>query len=122
MDNSQPMDLRFPDIEILAMIVEEKNEKDLAKWIMLFDGVSNVTGCGIGAVLMSPEKNAILFTTKLYFEFTNNVTEYEACTMGIQAVIDMRIKRLQVYGDSQLVIRQLNDEWETKDDKLILYY
>ncbi|XP_038680943.1 uncharacterized protein LOC119981873 [Tripterygium wilfordii] len=42
--------------------------------------------------------------------------------MGIQAAIDVGIKKLQVYGDSQLVIWQLCDKWETKDAKLVPYY
>ncbi|XP_038678394.1 uncharacterized protein LOC119979838, partial [Tripterygium wilfordii] len=121
-DDTQSMDLKFPDIDVMTVSIEEGNQKDLAKWTMLFDGASNIMGCGIGVVLISPDENIIPFTAKLYFECTNNVAEYEACTMGIQAAIDMGIRRLQVYGDSQLVIRQLNDEWETKDDKLIPYY
>ncbi|XP_038679469.1 uncharacterized protein LOC119980745, partial [Tripterygium wilfordii] len=121
-DDAQSMDLKFPDIDVMTVSIEEGNQKDLAKWTMLFDGASNIMGCGIGAVLISPDENIIPFTAKLYFECTNNVAEYEACTMGIQVAIDMGIRRLQVYGDSQLVIRQLNDEWETKDDKLIPYY
>ncbi|XP_038699645.1 uncharacterized protein LOC119996937 [Tripterygium wilfordii] len=42
--------------------------------------------------------------------------------MGIQAAVDVGVKKLQVYGDSQLVIRQLCDEWETRDAKLVPYY
>lgn len=35
--------------------------------------------------------------------------------------IEWRIKELQVYGDSQLVIIQVNDEYQTKYDKLMQY-
>ena len=31
------------------------------------------------------------------------------------------IKKLTVYGDSALVICQLNGEWETRDSKLVPY-
>ncbi|XP_027348294.1 uncharacterized protein LOC113859811 [Abrus precatorius] len=47
--------------------------------------------------------------------------EYEACTMGIQATIESKVKVLEVYGDSALVIHQLKGEWETGDAKLIPY-
>ncbi|XP_027337434.1 uncharacterized protein LOC113851151 [Abrus precatorius] len=47
--------------------------------------------------------------------------EYEACTVGIQAVMESKIKVLEVYGDSALVIHQLKGEWETWDAKLIPY-
>ena len=51
----------------------------------------------------------------------NNMAEYEACALGIQAAIDFNVKSLKVYGDSALVIHQLRGEWETRDHKLIPY-
>ena len=53
------------------------------------------------------------FMTRLDFNCTNNVVEYEACVTGLQAAIDKGIKELEVYGDSTLVIYQLLGEWET---------
>ncbi|KAK5795375.1 hypothetical protein PVK06_036637 [Gossypium arboreum] len=41
--------------------------------------------------------------------------------MGICAAIERKIKVLEVYGDSALVIFQLKGEWETRDPKLINY-
>ena len=41
--------------------------------------------------------------------------------MGIKATIDMRIKFLDVYGDSALVISQIKGEWDTKHLNLIPY-
>jgi len=32
------------------------------------------------------------------------MAEYEACILGIEEAIDMRIKHLDIYGDSALVI------------------
>ncbi|NAW06160.1 ribonuclease HI family protein, partial [Salmonella sp. gx-f8] len=59
--------------------------------------------------------------SKLDFDCTNNMVEYEACIMGIRVAIKRKIKALKVYGDSALVIYQLKGEWETKDPKLISY-
>ena len=88
---------------------------------MYFDGASNALGRGVGAVLISPEGNHCPFTAKLSFDCTNNVAEYEACVLGLQATIERKIKSLTVYGDSALVICQLNGEWETRDSKLVPY-
>ena len=79
------------------------------------------SGRGIGSVLISPKGNHCPFTAKLSFECTNNVAEYEACVLGLQAAIEKKIKSLNVYGDSVLVICQLNGEWETQDSKLVPY-
>lgn len=35
--------------------------------------------------------------------------------------IEWDITKLHIYGDSQLVINQINDEYQTKDDKLMPY-
>ena len=88
---------------------------------MYFDGASNALGRGVGAVLISPKGNHCPFTAKLSFNCTNNVAEYEACVLGLQAAIKKKIKKLTVYGDSALVICQLNGEWETRDSKLVPY-
>ena len=49
------------------------------------------------------------------------MAEYEACIMGIKAAIDMRIKFLNIYGDSALVISQIKGEWDTNHPNLIPY-
>ncbi|XP_038716021.1 uncharacterized protein LOC120009476 [Tripterygium wilfordii] len=51
----------------------------------------------------------------------------ERCTLVFDGSSNMvghnnEIRKLQVYGDSQLVICQLNDEWKTKDEKSIPYH
>ncbi|XP_016901285.2 uncharacterized protein LOC107991219 [Cucumis melo] len=88
---------------------------------MLFDGASNELGHGIGVVLISPEGKIFSLTTKLCFECTHNITEYEACIMGLQVACDMRIKKLKVLGDSMLMIHQVKEEWEIRDAKLVPY-
>ncbi|KAG8490478.1 hypothetical protein CXB51_013617 [Gossypium anomalum] len=76
---------------------------------------------GIGAVLVSPNGDHYPFIYKLDFDCTNNMAEYEAFIMGLQAAIERGIKTLEVYEDSALVIYQLRGEWETRDPKLINY-
>ena len=53
------------------------------------------------------------FTAKLNFDCTNNVAEYEACIMGLQAAITKKVKNLKVYRDLALVIYQLRGDWLT---------
>ncbi|XP_050892959.1 uncharacterized protein LOC127098407 [Lathyrus oleraceus] len=49
------------------------------------------------------------------------MAECEACIFGLEAAIDLKIKILEVYGDSALVICQIRGEWEVRDPKLIPY-
>ncbi|XP_017416451.2 uncharacterized protein LOC108327238 [Vigna angularis] len=117
----QPMQPEFPDEDIMALFEENKEDRNEKAWTVLFDGASNVMGHGIGAVLISPERQYIPMTARLCFSYTNNIAEYEACAMGIRAAIESKAKILDVYGDSALVIHQLKGEWETRDTKLIPY-
>ena len=99
---------------------KEKLEKTGRK--LYFDGASNILGHEIGGVLVTSKGKYCPFMTRLDFNYTNNVAEYEACVMGLHAAIDKEVKELKVYGDSALVIYQLQREWETREPRLILYH
>ena len=120
-EDYQPMQPEFPDEDIMALFATEEYNDDERKWTLFFDGSSNALGHGIGAVLISPEKQYIPMTARLCFDCTNNIAEYEACAMGIRAAMEWKVERLNVYGDSALVIHQIKGEWETRDQKLIPY-
>lgn len=55
------------------------------------------------------------------FPCTNNIAEYEVLVIGIKMALEWNITELQVYGDSQLIINQVNDEYNPKDEKLMPY-
>ncbi|KAK5833200.1 hypothetical protein PVK06_017017 [Gossypium arboreum] len=112
----EPLNFDFPNEELMCIVMTEDSP-----WKLNFDGVSNAVGNGIGVVLVSLNGDHYPFTCKLDFDCTNNMTEYEACIMGLQAAIERGIKTLEVYGDSALVVYQHRGEWETKDPKLINY-
>jgi len=109
LNDYQPMHPEFPDEDIMALF-EEKLDKDRDKWIVWFDGASNVLGHGVGAALVSPNNQCIPFTARLGFDCTNNMAKYEACALAVQAAIDFNVKLLKVYGDLALVIHQPRGE------------
>ena len=111
----------FPDEDMMTFFGEEVQDEDRDKWIGLFEDASNALGHGVGAILVSPNEQFIPFIARLGFDCTNNIAECEACALGIQAEIDFKVKLLEVYGDSTLVIHQLKGEWETIDPKLVPY-
>ncbi len=49
---------------------------------------------------------------------TNNEAEYEAILWGTQKVLDRSCDHLTVFSDSELVVRQVNGEYATKDDRM----
>ncbi|XP_071918873.1 uncharacterized protein [Coffea arabica] len=91
-------------------------------WRLFFDGASNSLGAGIGAVLVSPEGKHYPATAKLRFPCTNNMAEYEACIFGLKMALDMDIKDLIAFSDSDLLVHQTLKQWETRDSKIMLYH
>lgn len=79
-------------------------------------------GSGVGIFLVKPQRDCISKSYKIAFSCTNNITEYKVLITGLRLAIQWRINEFQVYGDSQLVIKQVNDEYQTKDDKLLPYH
>lgn len=121
------MKFEFPDADVLFMDQyfnsqnPDEGPEPGARWTLVFDGASNAVDNGIGAIITSLIGFHILFTSRHCLDCTNNASEYEACIMGLEVVIDMRIKFLEVYGDSSLVICQINGDWETRHPNLIPY-
>ena len=44
---------------------------------------------------------------------TNNTTEYEGLLAGLRIAADLGVKKLIVRGDSQLVVRQVNKDYQS---------
>jgi ribonuclease HI len=60
-------------------------------------------------VLIDPASNTTLIACRLEFECTNNTTEYEALLQGLRKELDLRIQNLTVFGDLEVVVRQVKN-------------
>ncbi|WJZ82819.1 hypothetical protein VitviT2T_002544 [Vitis vinifera] len=52
----------------------------------------------------------------------NNIVEYEVCILGFETTLELEIIQIEVFGDSNLVLRQIQGDWKTKDVKLRPYH
>ena len=71
---------------------------------MFFYGASSKEGVGVGVVFIYPTQEIISLSYKIEFEATNNVAEYEALVLGLQAAKDMGIEEITVFGDFELIV------------------
>lgn len=55
-------------------------------------------------------------------ECSNNEAEYEALILGLLLALSMKEHSLRAHGDSQLVVRQINNIYEVRKPKLVPYY
>jgi ribonuclease HI len=90
-------------------------------WKMYFDGSLNIDGVGAGVLFISLNKDELRYVLRLHFSTSNNTTEYEAYLHGTRIVVELSVKRLYVYGDSALVINQLNKDWDMTSEKMDAY-
>jgi ribonuclease HI len=88
---------------------------------MYFDGSYTLKRAGAGVVLIPPEGNTLKYAIQLGFPATNNITEYEGLVTGLRLAKDLGIRRLLIRGDSQLVAKQVQKEYDCNSDKMAEY-
>jgi len=90
-------------------------------WTMYFDGSLKLGGGGTGVLFISPKGEQLKYVFQILFEVSNNEAEYEALLHGLRMAISLGIKRLLVYGDSLLVVQQVNKEWDINKETMDTY-
>jgi hypothetical protein len=90
-------------------------------WTLYFDGSVMKTGAGAGLLFVSLLREHMRYAVRLHFPASNNMDEYEALLCGLKIAVEIGIKRLDVRGDSQLVIDQVMKNASCHDDKMEVY-
>jgi len=89
---------------------------------MYFDGATRYDGTRAGVVFVSLEKHVLSCSFVLTQSCSNNIAEYQVLILGLQMAIEMRIKDLNIYVNSSLVIKKLLKEYEIKKYDLVSYH
>jgi ribonuclease HI len=88
---------------------------------MYFDGSLMKKGINVGLVFVSSLRVCMKYMVRLHFPASNNVVEYEALMNGLRIAIELGIRRLDIQGDSQLVIDQVMKELSCHNAKMAAY-
>jgi ribonuclease HI len=123
--DDSPLVVELPDEEVFSVEVEPP-------WELYFDGASRIETdpdgastrrAGAGIVFKTPQGGTIYHSFSLLKEeCSNNEAEYEALLFGLLLALSMDIRDLRAYGDSQLIVRQVNDMYEVRKPELVPYY
>ena len=122
--------------DLLAICLRKKEEKMLEEipgevggvnicgeepeWMLMFNGTPSNPHGGAGVVLANEKGRSLFFMFKFEFPRANNEAEYEALILGLKMAQEIRVRRVQVRGDSNLVIKQVQGEYSVKEKRLAL--
>jgi ribonuclease HI/probable phosphoglycerate mutase len=99
---------------------EEGPGKRMMSVSLYCDGASrgNPGPSGAGVVLLD-EKGEQIFELSRYLDNgTNNEAEYRALARGLEAAADLGVKRIEIFLDSELVVRQLSGKYKVRNPRL----
>jgi ribonuclease HI len=94
--------------------------------VMYCDGASsgNPGNAGIGVVIYLPGeegpegKNVKIKISRYIGIATNNVSEYSALIAGLEKAVSLGTKKIKIYLDSELLVRQINGIYKVKNKNL----
>lgn len=93
---------------------------------LYFDGASkgNPGLAGAGVVIYEGDGDIEVYSESVFvgLKETNNVAEYTGLITGLKAALNMGATRLNVKGDSDLIIKQMNGAYKVKSPNLIGLY
>ena len=73
---------------------------------------------GIGGVFLG-ENNEELYRFSDYLDdSTNNEAEYTALIRGLELGLELNIRDIKIYADSELVVKQVNGEYKVKHERM----
>ena len=85
------------------------------------DGASRQTGAGLGLQLKAPTEEIIEHAIRLNFLSSNNEAEHEAIIARLDLAISVSLEKIVIRSDSQFVVGQVNEEYETRDQRIAKY-
>jgi len=69
----------------------------------------------IAAVVSDSDGGTLIETSEAIGRATNNVAEYRALLLGIERALELGATELDLVGDSELVVKQVQGKYKVKD-------
>jgi ribonuclease HI len=72
----------------------------------------------IGVVVSTPDGEVLEEHADRIGSATNNVAEYRALMLGLERALALGAREVELIGDSELVVRQVQGEYKVRDEVL----
>ena len=116
-----PDNLQSVDENTRKVLDELINDDENINAVSLFiDGAADLhtKTAGIGGVFLG-ENNKELYRFSEYLDdATNNQAEYSALIRGLELGLELNIREIKIYADSELVVKQVNGEYKVKHERM----
>jgi ribonuclease HI len=111
---------------IIGHSIDQNNDESCSLvsihlWKLFFDGSACREGQSIGVVLITTRGAIFEQSAHLEYFCTNNQAEYETILLGLQILSSMGVKHVKAFGDSLLVVQQIDDVFQCFDKSLNAY-
>ena len=115
-DNLQSVD------ENTRKVLDEliNNDENINAISLFIDGAADLhtKTAGIGGVFFG-ENNEELYRFSEYLDdSTNNEAEYSALIRGLELGLELNIMNIEIYADSELVVKQINGYYKVKHERM----
>ena len=90
---------------------------------MFIDGAADLNSktAGIGGVIYTDNEELFTFSEYLH-DSTNNEAEYTALIRGLEYLIEMKLLNVDIFSDSELVVKQISGEYNVKNPRMQLLH
>lgn len=104
---------------VLENLLSTKTEKN-STIDLYVDGAADLHSktAGIGGVIYRNGDEIFTFAKPL-FNKTNNESEYSSMIHGVKAALDINLTSINIYSDSELIVKQVNGEYKIKNDRML---
>jgi ribonuclease HI len=89
--------------------------------MMYFNGSYTLKETGAGVLFIPPEGDTLKYAIQLEFVAISNIVEYDGLVTSLWLAKELGIQRLLIRGDSQLVAKQVQKEYDYSNDKMVEY-
>ncbi|KAJ1704265.1 hypothetical protein LUZ63_004044 [Rhynchospora breviuscula] len=90
-------------------------------WQVYVDGAASESDARLGIQIKGPKGEKFYYAIHLTFPVTNNTAKYEALFAGLRLVEAVGATKVKVFMDSQLVVNQINRQYDVHDPTLTRY-
>ena len=116
-----PDNLQSVDENTRKVLDELINDDENINTVSLFvDGAADLhtKTAGIGGVFLGENNEELYQFSKYLDDATNNEAEYSALIRGLELGLELNIINIEIYADSELVVKQINGDYKVKHERM----